>query len=226
MFHFLTILFVFCASVLAQLPAPAATPASASGVSTIMDCGTTAIGGTTLVQCQHTCFGGCVTCQTQLYADVCYMYTDPSLSGQWTTTSTTVVGPCRNPRIGAGLYIGTLFYLENLTTGSVVRPVGTALPPVYLVAPASFASAFLGPTIGMPEADLLMVDIVQGVIVPASWYVAWNDFGTMRDSFGVFWQLPNLASAIGTQWDVQSARLDATTLLVYLSDSTTFEVMP
>jgi hypothetical protein len=153
------------------------------------------------------------------------MYTDPALPSQWSVTTTTSIGPCRNPRIGAGLYIGTLFFLEDLVTGSVIWPVGTALPPFYIVAPSNNLSAFL-PTVGMPEADLLLVDISQSVIVPASWYAVYSDFGAVRDAYGLFWQLPNQPSSIGTQWDVQSARLDPTTLLLYFSTSSTFEVMP
>lgn len=216
-------LFTFTKWGSAQLPAPAVLPSSGSSIA---DCGTAAFGGTTLVQCQTACFTGCLTCGTQLYGDSLIMYTDPALPSQWSVTSTTSIGPCRNPRIGAGLYIGTLFFFEDLVTGSVILPVGTALPPLYLVAPSNNLSAFLGPTLGMPEADLLLVDVNQGVIVPATWYAVYSSFGATRDAYGLFWQLPNQPSAIGTQWDVQSARLDATTLLIYLSSSSTFEVMP
>lgn len=220
---FLFVLFL-ASWVCAQLPAPAVIPSSSFGVSEIANCGTVPFGGTTLIQCSSDCFAGCVTCATNPIGDSCFMYTDPSLTGQFAVTSTTVVGPCRNPRIGAGLYIGTLFFDANDQFNRLTP--GVALPPLYLIAPSNSLSAPLGPTLCMPESDLLFVDVSQGVIVSAGWYSLFTVFGVTRDAFGVFWQLPNQPSAIGTQWDVQSARLDATTLLLYLSSSSTFEVMP
>lgn len=139
----------------------------------------------------------------------------------------TAFGPvtsCIGPKINNTVHIGVKFLAaDSVGFSPVTLPVGS-VHPIFLVAPHNQSTAILGPTIAAPNADVLHVDLALAALVNSSWQETIGTGLAAYDVFGILFPIPNDPSVIGTRWDVQSARLDVPTNLLWMSTTDTFEV--